>query len=803
MDKTNRPRGRDKKVTSGTANVYKRGDGLDSAKPAGKQDGYAGRRPSGAKSKSAAGGDKSLGSDLLSGLAPVVGELITNSLSGKKSKKTNWKTIIIIAVVCIIGYFVIKAIMPKEEAVPVIETQNAVEEVSPGYSSPAITYSSGKPNPKRTIIKGNGEDVYTIMIFMCGTDLETNYGMASADLREILNADISDKVNIIVETGGTERWKTGGISSSTNQRYKCANGRLVLLEGDLGAKPMTDPATLTDFIKYCKANYKANRYALIFWDHGGGSINGYGYDQKFPNTSMTLDKIDTALKNAKCEFDFIGFDACLMATMENALMLSRYSDYMIASEETEPGIGWHYTDWISDISENTSISTVDIGKKIIDDFVETCGSECPRDMTTLSIVDLAELSGTAPGVFNAFANSTKELIDSKSYEIVSEARGAAREFGQTVKIDQIDLVHFAQGIGTGEADAMVKVLKQSIKYNRTSRSITNANGLSIYFPYQRLSGLNTMLSTYNKIGMDEGYSNCIKSFANLEAGGQIATSGSSSPLDSLLGNLIPSGGETGTGSDMISSLLGSFIGGGDFSSILGKSAAGKEWIDTDRIMDSVGYYEQHYIDSSHIKLTEKNDGLIVKLSEAEWELVQDVNLNVFFDDGEGFIDLGLDNVFEIDDEGGLKIDYDGTWLTIDGHIISYYFLSSGEDINDFTGRVPALLNGQRVDIILVFDNGNPDGAVAGARIVYSGETGTAAKGLVEIKKGDKIDFICDYYTYDGEFEDSYLLGEQLVVDGDLEVSNMSVGDAKCKVTYLLTDIYNNTYWTPAVDYPAE
>ncbi|MCR5235609.1 MAG: hypothetical protein K6E34_00220 [Lachnospiraceae bacterium] len=39
----------------------------------------------------------------------------------------------------------------------------------------------------------------------------------------------------------------------------------------------------------------------------------------------------------KGHFDFIGFDACLMATVETAYMLSPYADYMIASEEFEPG----------------------------------------------------------------------------------------------------------------------------------------------------------------------------------------------------------------------------------------------------------------------------------------------------------------------------------------------------------------------------------------------------------------------------------------------------------------------------------
>ena len=127
---------------------------------------------------------------------------------------------------------------------------------------------------------------------------------------------------------------------------------------------MTDPKTLTEFIQYCKKNFPANRNDLILWDHGGGSISGYGYDEIHKKSgSMTLAGIHTALENAKTSFDFIGFDACLMATAENALMLNPYADYLIASEETEPGVGWYYTNWLSELGKNTSMPTIEIGKK--------------------------------------------------------------------------------------------------------------------------------------------------------------------------------------------------------------------------------------------------------------------------------------------------------------------------------------------------------------------------------------------------------------------------------------------------------
>ena len=216
--------------------------------------------------------------------------------------------------------------------------------------------ASGSRN-KRTVIKGNGNDIVTLMVYICGTDLESEAGMASNDIVEMTKAKLSDKVNIIICTGGAKKWQIQGISNSVHQFYKVdsSSGQLVRLEDNRGSKPMTDPATLTDFIKYCAQNYPANRNELILWDHGGGSVTGFGYDEKNGNgDSMTLAGINTALKNAGVTFDFIGFDACLMATAETALVLDNYADYLIASEETEPGIGWYYTNWLTKLSSNTS-----------------------------------------------------------------------------------------------------------------------------------------------------------------------------------------------------------------------------------------------------------------------------------------------------------------------------------------------------------------------------------------------------------------------------------------------------------------
>lgn len=659
---------------------------------------------------------------------------------------------------------------------------------------------------KRTTILGNRKDVFTLMIYMCGTDLESQYGMASSDLKEMVSASLNDNVNLIVMTGGCRQWRVNGISNSVNQIWQVKDGKLHQLEANAGNAAMTDPNTLSSFIQFCKANFPANRNALIFWDHGGGTLSGYGHDERVSGSgSMNLSGIQTALKNGGMTFDFIGFDTCLMATAETALMLSDYADYMVASEETEPGIGWFYTNWLSALSANTSMPTIEIGKNIVDDFVDTCARNCAGQKATLSLVDLAELEKTLPADLKEFATTTSSQIKS-DYKVVSKARSATREFGASNRIDQIDLVDLANKIGSKEADELARTLLSAIKYNRTSSDMTNAYGLSMYFPYQRVGKVNTAIQTYQAIGMDEEYLRCIRDFASVETGGQAVSGGAASPLGSLLSNYT-GGGQSASSQDMVSSILGGLLGG-NYNNVSGLSGLAGSFLGGSfgRSLDvdeTAEYLWKNRFDKDQLKTwTLFEDGKYgIHLKDEQWDLVQKLELNLFVDDGEGYIDMGLDNVFSINQYGVLSGEYDYTWLAINQQPVPYYLMHTEDDGTNYsiTGRVPVLLNGKRAELILVFDNQNEDGYVAGARLIYDDqETETVAKGVTELAAEDTIDFICDYYDYQGNYQDSYLMGEQIRVGDGLTISDVTVNKAKAQAAYRFTDIYNQQYWTPVL-----
>jgi len=802
----NRPQGRKKNVTGSAGDVHRRGEGLNSG-PVGSGSSFQQQKqPSQQQGRQEQRSTRASG-----GMSPLVllliaafvlfgggGGLLSGLLGGGSASPQT-----------------VQSTPSQTQAAQSLSSyaipQNVLQTLAAGSTQSGWSVSSNErkldtsvaagSRAKRTALLGGGRDTVTIMIYMCGTDLESKSSMATRDIMEMAAASYGDNVRVILYTGGCLKWNNQIVSSRVNQIYEVAEGGLRTLVSDAGSAAMTKPETLASFIQWCAQNYPATRNELIFWDHGGGSVSGYGYDEKYASAgSMSLAGINQALSAGGVTFDFIGFDACLMATVENALMLEQYADYMIASEETEPGIGWYYTDWLNALGKNTSIPTIELGQKIVDSFVETCAQTCRGQPATLSVVDLAELVNTVPSELRDFSRSLSTMITDNEYQAVSTARNGAREFARSNKIDQIDLVDFAQNLGTDEAKELSDALLGAVKYNRTSSDMTNAYGVSIYFPYRRSSTVDQAVSTYDAIGMDESYSQCIREFASLEVSGQVSAGGTSSALPSLLGQLSGLyGTSSGGDSEMISALLGSFLGG-DFGSISGLTAGNTGFFSGRALSDAetVSYLSEHFFDASQLVWQTNADGLpVLLLPEDQWELVVGLDLNMFYDDGEGYIDLGLDNVFEFDDEGCLAAP-EKTWVAVENQIVAYYHEYTSGGVT--TGYIPVLLNGDRAELLVRWDPDTGAGEITGARSVYlDGETETVAKSLTALADGDRIDFLCDYYTYDGQYENSYRLGEQITVSGALSVTDLALENANVRTTYRFTDLYQQHYWSEPLE----
>ncbi len=257
----------------------------------------------------------------------------------------------------------------------------------------------------------------TILLWASGAHMDSPYdGPIARRLNKMMEEEIPDSVNMIVLTGGTEEgWSeelslegADSVRTDCNQVWKMKGahdgqkGALVLLEenGIPGAEktPMSDPEMLRAFIDYGAENYPADKYDLILFSHGGGPATGWGMDEVFKREDgkmiMSTSEICSALKVSSVEhFDTICFNACLMGSVEDAVMFSPYADTLILSEENLPRDGIEFNGMIELLRKDPGMDSFLLGKRIADDTIDTFnGSNLAETRNaTLSVIHTKNL----------------------------------------------------------------------------------------------------------------------------------------------------------------------------------------------------------------------------------------------------------------------------------------------------------------------------------------------------------------------------------------------------------------------------
>ena len=224
------------------------------------------------------------------------------------------------------------------------------------------------------LIDGSGRKL--LAVYMVGSDLESEGGAATSDLIELIdgyNRIAQDRIEVIVAFGGANKFGWRGMKFADISQIigdasdgQFGNAYSYLYRAD--AANMGDEKSLRLFLEYVTQRYQNfdSRF-LTFWNHGG-AYTGFGNDEVFNYDSLSLIDIDNALTGSNIGmFDLIGFDACLMGSMEVARFIKPHARYLLASEELEPGHGWHWKTVIQAFSDKSDIANTGIA--IIDLFV--------------------------------------------------------------------------------------------------------------------------------------------------------------------------------------------------------------------------------------------------------------------------------------------------------------------------------------------------------------------------------------------------------------------------------------------------
>ncbi|MEA4928274.1 MAG: clostripain-related cysteine peptidase [Candidatus Limiplasma sp.] len=363
---------------------------------------------------------------------------------------------------------------------------------------------------------------FTLMVYLCGTDLESDGGMATADLQEMVASGVKPggKLQVIIQSGGTKKWQTKGMKAREGERWTLDSEGLQRTES-LGRVNMGDGDTLRDFLLYGIQNYPADRYGLVLWDHGGGATGGVCYDE-ITQDSLDMGELYDAFTAASKQagyrkFAMVGFDACLMANYEMAVHLQPFADYMVASEETEPGEGWNYKSWLPTLAKDPGVSIEKLGKKIVDGFIQSILDAGYDEFGTLSVVDLSKIEPLR-NALETMGESLTQEITGGNLNGVSRLRQGVRSFGETDQdgSDMIDLSVFASLYKTydaADADTLMQALNDAVVYSRYTDNLSNVTGLSVLVPFTSRSSAEAYLQRYDTQNLMPVYTGFVRSLA--------------------------------------------------------------------------------------------------------------------------------------------------------------------------------------------------------------------------------------------------------------------------------------------------
>lgn len=330
---------------------------------------------------------------------------------------------------------------------------------------------------------------------------------------------------------------------------------------DLGEANMGEGQVLSDFVSWGMERYPAKKTMLIIWDHGQGwrnfvlsflkrqrqlssvralpsednvqslraksillraaegiatedgktasfqsaprsSYRSVSSDETNSHDVLYNREIQETLKsslNGK-KIDIIGFDACLMAMIETAYAMKDIGNYMVASEELEPGRGWDYEIWLNKLVENPTMDAGQLSKVLVEAYKQSYQNGIHADpKTTLSAVDLTKSQALATSITD-LSDALRKNLDTELNNITA-ARSSILEYAPGDKFYHIDLDYFLEHYEKNTSNAQIrekiiatrKLLSDMVIANYAGAARKNSfgsTGLAIYFPRTREEHVN-------------------------------------------------------------------------------------------------------------------------------------------------------------------------------------------------------------------------------------------------------------------------------------------------------------------------
>lgn len=319
---------------------------------------------------------------------------------------------------------------------------------------------------------------WTVLMYLCGSNLESNWACATYDLDQLALAAASEDVNFVVQTGGSREWHTEGIRADKITRFRMDGGeRKDVLE--LPMANMGDPNTLGSFLKWGVETYPAEKTMVVMMDHGGATI-GAMRDEMY-SSMMSVTELAQGFAQAGITFDIIGFDACLMASMEVAACLAPYARYLVASEEVELSPGWGWQTFSSVLAKNPSIEPLRLAKDICDGYLAVQEANGTQRGSTISVIDLEKIDAVVQAVDNMALAMSECISDTEKLRALTMELAYAKRYLDEDTRDLVSFARCAKVLDEAVTQQVENAVKDCVVYHTNGGDFEYNNGLTIFY----------------------------------------------------------------------------------------------------------------------------------------------------------------------------------------------------------------------------------------------------------------------------------------------------------------------------------
>lgn len=348
---------------------------------------------------------------------------------------------------------------------------------------------------------------WTICVFI---NADNNLSSAGADdVTEMEKVGSTDKVNVValLDQSGSNDTKVYFIEKKPASGIQSP---IILNPGELDTGDWNEAFK---FFKLCVDNYPAKRYMFALWNHGAGwekyapenQIKGICFDDTSGNHMKTTDlrKLTKAMHDyIGRKVDVISYDACLMQMGEVAHEVKDYCLVQVAAEETEPGDGWPYDDFLAPLVANPTMDAKGLGTKMVDAYVASYnGGSQGSQSTCQSAVDLTKMDAFM-GKLNAFADAL--IANAEHNGTFIDVMGQTQAYYYSQYKDLGDFIkkvlpktNVPEIKATGKALLDFYTSEFVVKSGYSGSSLTGTTGLSVYMP--RKSQFDSMKAEYAKL----------------------------------------------------------------------------------------------------------------------------------------------------------------------------------------------------------------------------------------------------------------------------------------------------------------